>query len=107
MLKLQLRAPLVAEALRRVLEKFGVDEVVVREALTTDPHVSASTAKSITSTLRRYAAGDWEAAQCVVVPRIETMARSLVLATGAPLWRPQQGQAQGQYQGLGICCCAS
>ncbi len=36
-----------------------------------------------------------------MAPRIETIARSLVLAAGTPLWRIQKGHTQGQYPGLG------
>ncbi len=101
MLRLQVYGPLLAEALRRAVETFGVDEPSICAALTAEPFVSAPVARSVAGGLRHYAAGDWEAAQCVVAPRIETVARSLALAAGVALWRTQQGHSQGQYPGLG------
>lgn len=47
------------------------------------------------------AAGDFEAAAAIAVPRIEAAVRSLLLAAGHPLYRTQRAKAPGQYPGLG------
>jgi hypothetical protein len=58
-------------------------------------------ARRIARALRRYADGDPEGAAYTALPLIERMLRDLLLSANAPVYRVQQGETRGQYEGLG------
>lgn len=90
----------LAEALRRAVERHGPSEQEVADGLTADG-CSAALAARIARSLRRFAAGDYEGCAYTALPLIECLARDLLLSVGAPLYRVQTGETRGQYDGLG------
>jgi len=101
-LNFQLRAPLVAEALRRIGEKWPHIPVEdLTRFLAQHPHVRDPVAASIARGLNHFFIGDHEAATYIVTPRIETLARELVLSLGLGVYRAQRRKTPGQYPGLG------
>jgi hypothetical protein len=65
------------------------------------PQVAPGTARSLRRALEHFWQGQYEAATAVAVPRIEILARQLILLFDAPVYRLQRAQAPGQYPGLG------
>ncbi|WP_406241251.1 DUF4209 domain-containing protein [Streptomyces anulatus] len=99
---LQHMAPLLAIALHRIAETHGVP---TEEDLTsffaqgelTDPELAASIARCFI----RYWSGDTEGATFTIAPKVETLARNLVLALDAGVYTLQRNEKPGQYPGLG------
>ena len=100
--RLQFWAPLGVEALTQIRERFGSPRAAVLEGwLAESAHVTAGTARSIRRALKHFWAGEYEAAVAVGIPRLEAMARQIVLLADAPIYRIEQGKVPGQYPGLG------
>lgn len=94
---------LAVDVLRRVPERFGrpgADELEgwLRER----EHVTAGIARSVRRALECFWDGQWEASVGVGMPRIEALARQLVLLLDEPVYRLQRAEAPGQYPGLGV-----
>ena len=65
-------------------------------------HVSEPIASSLANGFRLFAEHEHEAAAYLVAPRIETLARKLVLQTGRGIYRAQRQSHPAQYPGLGF-----
>lgn len=100
-LRLQGQGPFTAEILSRTLAKFQPTEDELIELLVNPPHCKPEIARSIARALGHYAWDDFEAASCVVTPKIEALTRRLALSVGLARYRIQRGDTQGQYPGLG------
>ncbi len=101
-LRLQVHGPLTAEILSRILAKFEPSEDELVDVLENPPHCIPEVARSIARALGHYAWNDFEAASCVVMPKIEALTRRLALSVGLAPYRIQRGETQGQYPGLGV-----
>jgi hypothetical protein len=99
--QLQVKGGLTAETLSRILAKFRPTEDELVDLLTNPPHCTTKVARSISRALGHYFQDDFEAASCVITPKIEGLARRIALAGGPALYRPQRGETPGQYPGLG------
>lgn len=91
---------LLAEALRRAVERHAPTREEVAEGLVADG-CPAPVADRIARALRRYADGDYEGCAYTALPLVERLARDLLLSIGKPVYRVQQGETRGQYDGLG------
>ncbi|MDQ4142679.1 MAG: DUF4209 domain-containing protein [Actinomycetota bacterium] len=101
--RLQIMGPLLAESLRRILEKFAnVTEEEFKTYFESLPHVTPEMARKLTLALLRFRSGDVEGAAYMATPIAEALARNLVLVSGQPLYRVQRKQSPGQYPGLGF-----
>lgn len=90
------------DVLGQIPERFGRPEPDELEGwLRGREHVSAGIARSIRRTLEYFWDEQWEASVGIGVPRIEAVARGLVLLLDAPVYRLQRAEAPGQYPGLG------
>lgn len=94
---------LAVDVLRRVPKRFGrpgADELEgwLRER----EHVTAGIARSVRRALEYFWDGQWEASVGVGMPRIEALARELVLLLDEPVYRLQRAEIPGQYPGLGV-----
>ena len=100
---LQMRGPLVAEGLLRFLSHHELPSTGAlaahfgRSSVIAPPLVALAIARSF----HRWWAGDYEGAAFTVVPQIETLARNLLLAVDAGIYRLQRESRPGQYPGLG------
>ena len=99
-MSLQMQGQFLGEALRRAGARHSpsVDDVVeaLREARCEGPSASA-----IARVVRRFDAGDYEAAAYTGLPLVERLCRELLLSIDAPLYRVQRDRAPGTYPGLG------
>ncbi len=88
------------------LERLLQDGLPDRDRLTAfwaeRSHVPDDLARSLTEAFRLFGAGEFEAAGYVIAPKIETLARNLVLQTGRGIYRAQRQSQQAQYPGLGF-----
>jgi hypothetical protein len=99
---LRFHAPLIVEALLRLPEHHGLPSLEeLTGHFTRNPIVDLSLAGALARAFHRWWAGDAEGAGFTVAPRIESLARGLLLARNAPIYRLQREQAPGQYPGLG------
>lgn len=97
----QFWAHLGADVLSELPRRFGSPSFRDLESwLSEGPHVSPDVARSIRRALKHFWAGQYEASVAVGIPRIEAMARQLLLVADAAIYRLQRGQAPGQYPGL-------
>ncbi|MGW0564149.1 DUF4209 domain-containing protein [Streptomyces sp. NPDC003016] len=99
---LQHMAPLLAIALHRIAETHGVptEEDLASffaQGELTDPELASSIARCFI----RYWSGDPEGATFTIAPKVETLARNLVLALDAGVYKLQRNEKPGQYPGLG------
>lgn len=92
----------MALALHAIPERHGLPSLdEISGFLGQWPAVHGAVGPAIARSLLRYWAGDSEGASYTVLPRIETLVRSLVLRTDRGIYRLQQGHRPGQYVGLG------
>ncbi len=102
-LTIQVHGLFLGEALERIGAKF---EPILHDELQAffqhPPHVPSTVAAGLTRAFEHYFRGDYEAAAYLGNPRIETIARNLVLALGLPVYRVQRAKTPGQYPGLGV-----
>lgn len=100
---LQFQGHLVAEALLRFPAHHPLPtSEELTEHFARNPLVDRPLAAALARSFLRWWAGDHEGAGFTVAPRIEALARNLLLATNAPLYRLQRERAPGQYPGLGF-----
>ncbi|GLP83572.1 hypothetical protein TUM20984_49920 [Mycobacterium antarcticum] len=93
--------PLV-DALHEIVVRFGMPPSEDLTAfLASWPGMSAPAVHTIVRALQRFWSGDSEGATYTLVPRIEMMIRTLILATAGGIYRLQTTHAPGQYPGLG------
>lgn len=95
-------AGVIAEALDRIRERFGIPTVrALARHFARNPIVPLPVATALARSFQRWWAGDGEGAGYTALPRIETLARNLLLAEDAALYRLQRGHSPGGYAGLG------
>lgn len=98
---LQSTAPLLAHLLHKVAEAHGVpSEADLTEFFSQGPLTSHELASSISRCFIRFWTGDPEGATFTIAPKIETLARNLVLSLDAGVYRLQRQEKPGQYPGL-------
>ena len=101
-ISIQLSALVLHEALKGVWEKWGPISVEELTAFLGErTHVTPELAAASARALHRFWNGDAEGALFTAVPRLEALARGLVLAGGLPAYRTQRASTPGQYPGLG------
>lgn len=101
-LLLSMRAALIAEILRRVWSKWGpISEGDVTAYLGQRTHVPEPLAAILARGFVRHFTGDFEGSTYTIMPKIEALVRSVVLACGLPVYRTQREKSPGQYPGLG------
>lgn len=99
---LQMFAPILAIALSRVADTYGIpDESELAEFFAQPPLANEDLAHALARAFIRYWTGDAEGAAFTVIPRIEAMVRNLVIAMDRGVYRIQRDQKPGQYPGLG------
>jgi hypothetical protein len=100
--RVQMWAPILAMALSRVAEVYGIpSEEELQEFFAQAQLKDESLARALARSFIRYWLGDAEGAALTIIPRIETLARNLVLALDHGVYRLQRDQKPGQYPGLG------
>jgi hypothetical protein len=98
---LQSTAPLLAHLLHKLGEVHGVpSEADLAEFFSQGPLTSNELASSISRCLIRFWTGDPEGATFTIAPKVETLARNLVLSLDAGVYRLQRQEKPGQYPGL-------
>lgn len=98
---LQTWAPLLAWALVQVAEKHGIpSERDLSQFLASGSLGREARAAPIARSLIRFWTRDYEGAAFTAAPRIEALARDLVVALDAGVYRLQREQRPGQYPGL-------
>ncbi|MEY9489008.1 hypothetical protein RKD26_004802 [Streptomyces calvus] len=98
---LQSTAPLLAHLLHKVAEAHGVpSEADLTEFFSQGPLASHELASSISRCFIRFWTGDPEGAIYTIAPKIETLARNIVLSLDAGVYRLQRQEKPGQYPGL-------
>ena len=90
-------------ALVEIGQRFGpinVDELA--EFLGTNNHVPPALAASLARSFGRFFQGDAEGAGFSAIPKVERLARELLLRMGAPIYNTARNGRPGQYSGLAI-----
>jgi hypothetical protein len=91
------------EVLRRIGERWSpIDQQELATFFGQHNHVTEETASALARGFLRFFNGDHEGAVFSVMPRIERIARDLLLQMGAVVFRPAQGTSVGTYSGLGV-----
>lgn len=99
---LQMQAPLVAEALLRFPSHHDLPSPGELAAhFGQSPLVHPQLALGLARSYHRWWAGDYEGAAYTVVPRVEALARNLLLGINEGIYRLQRERKPGQYPGLG------
>lgn len=100
---LEFQRRIVAEALLRFPAHHPLPtEQELTSYFARRPHVPPTLAAALARSFLRWWAGDYEGAGFTVAPRIEALARNLLLSVNTPLYRLQREKAPGQYPGLGF-----
>jgi hypothetical protein len=100
---MQLVGSIRIEALKKIADRFGpIDEIELVAFLSQRGHVPAGVARAIARAFGCFIAGDFEGAGLRAVPRIERVAREILLKMKASVFRPPFGASPGQYSGLGV-----
>jgi hypothetical protein len=100
---MQLVGSIRIEALKKIADRFGpIDETELAAFLSHHGHVPAGVARAIARAFGCFFTGDFEGAGLRAVPRIERVAREILLKMKAPVFRPPFGTSPGQYSGLGV-----
>jgi hypothetical protein len=94
--------PVMAAALHEIPQRHGLPTLAeISEFLCQWPAVDVPVGLAIARSLLRYWTGDSEGASYTIVPRLETLARTLALQTHRGIYRLQRQHVPGQYAGLG------
>lgn len=98
--QLQLYSTIVHEALTRVVNKElpSLEELI--EFFATKVTISRNLAAAIGRAFLRFWAGDSEGAAFTIVPRIEALARNLLVSGDAGIYQVQREKSPGQYPPL-------
>ncbi|MEU3263267.1 DUF4209 domain-containing protein [Streptomyces bacillaris] len=100
---LQTTAPLLSHALHKIAEVYGIpSEEDLTEFFSQGALTGPESAGAIARCFTRYWMGDPEGAAYSAAPRIETLARNLVIELDAGVYRLQRNEKPGQYPGLGV-----
>lgn len=96
-------SPFLERALFSVATKHGIPtEGDLASYFSMRPVVSEELGHSIARAFLRFWTGDFEGAALAAAPRIETVARELMLGLDVGLYRLQREQKPGQYAGLSV-----
>ncbi|WP_406081032.1 DUF4209 domain-containing protein [Streptomyces zaomyceticus] len=99
---LQQTSRLLAVALHKIAEVHGQPtEEQLTQYFSQSALVTPELAASISRCFTRYWSGDTEAATFTIAPKVETLARNLVVALDVGVYRLQRNEKPGQYPGLG------
>jgi hypothetical protein len=100
---MQVLGGIYVEALRRIGQRFGpIDSGQLAEFLGRNGHVQDGVAAALARSFGRFFSRDPEGAAFTAVPRIERLARELLLKMRAPVFRTARGTTPGQFAGLGV-----
>lgn len=100
--RLQITGPLIAEALRRILEKWSpLNEEELAAFMGQHHHVPDDVATALAASMARHIAGDHDAAGFTALPKVERIAREMVRAMGEPVFRPPTPVTPAMFVGLG------
>lgn len=101
-LSMQLDALVLHEALVQTWKKWGpISAQELAAFLGARDHVRPELADALARAFLRFFNGDPEGATFTAVPRLEALARELVLQGALPVYRTQRARSPGQYPGLG------
>jgi hypothetical protein len=99
---MQIAGRLLARGLLEISRRHGVpSEEELTAFFTERPLIGEGLAGALARILIRYWTNDFEGAAFTAAPRVETLVRTLVLATGTGVYRVQRERKPGQYPGLG------
>lgn len=99
---LQVAEQLRAEALRRIGEKWtGITEEAATDFIGQSSHVDPAVARALARSLCRHFRGDHEGAAFTALPKVERLARDLLIALGEVVFRAPTASAPGGYVMLG------
>jgi hypothetical protein len=102
LLSIQLDALVLHEALEQIWKKWGpISAEDLAMFLGARDHVRPELADALARAFLRFFNGDPEGAVFTAAPRLEALARDLVLQGGLPAYRTQRAKSPGQYPGLG------
>lgn len=100
-LAMQLHGGIVLEALVRIIATNPLPSLHdLATHFLTAPHIDTQLATAIGRSFQRFWAGDTEGAAFTIVPRIEALARNLLLMSNVGIYRTQRQQRPGQYPPL-------
>lgn len=100
--RLQITGPLWAEAFRRIGEKWSpMDLDELSTFLGQGLHVPDDVARALGRSVIRHFEGHHEAAAFTALPKVERIAREILLLLGVPVFRPPSSGSPGSYVGLG------
>lgn len=99
--RLQILGPVHVEALRRIGEKWSPSEEELTSFFAESRHVPERLAAALARGVSRFFAEDYEAAVYMCTPKVERLARELLLAGRVAVFRVPVGDRAGQYPGLG------
>jgi hypothetical protein len=100
---LSMFAPVILEALVRVIARHPIPAITeLTDHFCSNPQVPPDLGAAIARAFARFWAGDAEAAAFTIAPRIETLARNLLIASDMGIYRTQRRQSPGQYPGLKV-----
>jgi hypothetical protein len=101
-LSLDVRGPLVTEALRRIWSKWGpITEDELIAFLGQGGHVPQGMLRSLARSFPRHFTGDFEGAAYILMPKVEGLVRCIVVQCNMPVYVTQRRTKPGQYLGLG------
>ena len=99
---MQITSRVLAKGLMEISRAHGIPPADELTAFFAErPLVDDGLAGALSRILMRYWTSDFEGAAFTAAPRVETLARRLVLATGHGVYRLQRERKPGQYPGLG------
>ncbi|MEV5898331.1 DUF4209 domain-containing protein [Nonomuraea fuscirosea] len=95
-------AGVLAEGLVRIAQKFGIpSEAELAGHFMINPIIDVGLAAALARAFQRFWVGDPEGAAFTAAPRVEALARNLLLVVDEPIYRTQRANTPGQYPGLG------
>lgn len=98
---MQLFSPVLLEALVRVIARHPIPSVAeLTDHFCVNSVIPYHLGAGIGRAFARFWAGDTEGAAFTITPRIEALARNLLIESDAGIYRVQRNQAPGQYPGL-------
>jgi hypothetical protein len=101
--EMQLTGYVRSQALSRIVERYGpVSEAELSSFIRQHGHVPEPVAMALSRAFGRFFAGDYEGATFTAVPRVERLAREILLRMRVSIFQPSFGGRPGQFSGLGV-----
>ena len=94
-------AQVVARSIEALMARFTPTRSELFEIIGASEHVSDGVSESLAQALLAFHNGDWEVAATLSMPKIETLARARLAASGDLQFEVQRGRTRGQYPQLG------